>query len=287
MKTGIYDGISNADYHGGPGISKSGLDLIAKSPLHYWAGYLDPNREPRKETPAMALGTAIHTLILEPQTYGDRYMVMPEGIDRRTKAGRELYEALIAEAAENDATLISQADHETAMRVAQSATNHPVAKELLMFGQAEQSVFWTDPDTGVLCKCRPDWLLGGENPAILDIKSSRDASPDGFQRSAWSYRYYVQAAWYLDGIEAATGLKPDSFMFLAVETTSPYASAYYYADDAMIAAGRTEYKRCLEIYAECVERGEWPGYAAKLLPLSVPRWAQTFEVEEMEVEYVG
>ena len=59
MKNGLFNGISNAEYHGGAGISKSGLDLVAQSPLHYWSAYLDPNRQAREETPAMAIGTGM------------------------------------------------------------------------------------------------------------------------------------------------------------------------------------------------------------------------------------
>lgn len=288
MNTGVYSGISNADYHGGAGISKSGIDLVGRSPLHYWGAYLDPQREQRKETPAMALGTAIHTMILEPTTYSDRYVITPDVIDRRTKIGKELYEGLLAIAEDKGATLLKQSDHEKVIRIAQSAMNHPVAKELFAEGQAEKSVFWTDEETGVLCKCRPDWLLGGDNPAILDVKSTQDASPEGFMRSAFKYRYHVQAAWYLDGLEAATGHRPDAFMFLAAETSAPFATAYYYADDAMIEAGRAECRRALRIYADCLASNVWPGYEPKLLPLSVPRWAQgQFDGEEMEISYVG
>jgi exodeoxyribonuclease VIII len=273
MKTGVYSDISNADYHGGAGVSKSGLDLIARSPLHYWGAYLDPHREPRKETTAMAVGTAIHTAILEPDTFGERYVILPEGLDRRTTAGKASYEAVISQACATGAEVISANDAAKVLKIAAYAHAHPVAKAMFSDGKAEQSVFWTDDETGVLCKCRPDWLLGGENPAVLDVKSTLDASPDEFARSAFKWRYHVQAAWYLDGVEAATGLKPDSFMFLAVEKEAPFASAYYYADDDMIRAGRAEYRRALRVYADCLASGKWTGYTPKLLPLGLPKWA--------------
>lgn len=273
MNTGVYPDISNEAYHGGAGISKSGLDLIAKSPLHYWTAYLDPAREPREETSAMRVGTAIHTAVLEPGEFFDRYVIVPEGIDRRTKDGKAEYAVLEAQAAAKGATLLPYADFKTAMAVKASCHTHPMAKQMFREGKAEQSVFWTDEETGVLCKCRPDWLLGGENPAILDLKSTVDASPNGFMTSAYKYRYHVQAAWYLDGLEAAMGVKPDVFMFLAVEKTAPHAAAFYYADEQMIAAGRAEYRKQLRLYAECAATNSWPGYNEKLLPLSLPKWA--------------
>lgn len=71
---GIYNDISNADYHGGPGISKSGLDLIAKSPAHlHWAQTAaNDNRAP---TAAQRIGTAAHALILEPEVFAREYVL--------------------------------------------------------------------------------------------------------------------------------------------------------------------------------------------------------------------
>jgi exodeoxyribonuclease VIII len=198
---------------------------------------------------------------------------MPDGIDRRTTKGKEQYALLLEEADLKCAQLISADDYKTVMNIMQSCRSHPMSKHLFSDGIAEQSVFWEDAETGVLCKARPDWLLGGANPAILDLKSTEDASPDGFMRSAYTYRYHVQAAWYLDGLEAATGQKPDVFMFLAVEKKYPHAVAFYYADDAMLSVGRAEYRKALRTYAECMKTNVWPGYEGKLRPLSLPRWA--------------
>lgn len=284
MKNGIYSGISNEAYHGGVGISKSGLDLVSRSPLHYWAAYLDPDREQRQATPAMKLGTAIHTAVLEPGTYRDRYVVMPEGVDRRTKDGKEIYAACEQEAAAKGAEIISASDHEKVMRIYKSCLEHPLTKKVFETGEAEVSAYWTDAETGVLCKCRPDWLLGGENPAILDLKSTENASPDEFIRSAFSWRYHVAAAWYLDGVEQAMGVKPDAFMFLAVEKTAPFAAAYYYADDDMLTAGRAEYRRALRTYADCLSSDKWPGYEPRLQPLGLPRWANVqLDVEQGKI----
>lgn len=88
MKPGVYAGIPNADYHGGPGISKSGLDLIHRSPMHYHAVVTAAN-DNHESTVAQALGTAAHALILEPAEFvkdyclGLRQSDVPHAIDDR------------------------------------------------------------------------------------------------------------------------------------------------------------------------------------------------------------
>lgn len=269
MKTGIYAGISNADYHGGPGISKSGLDVIARSPLHFWQQYLNPERERREPTPAMVIGTAIHTAVLEPGEFGKRYHVAP-AVDRRTKDGKAEWLLALDQAEAAGAELISNDDATTCMRIADQVRSHPTARKVFSHGQAEMSCYWTDRETGVLCKCRPDWL---NLPLIVDVKSTEDASRDAFMRSAWNYRYWVQAAWYMDGVEQATGQRVDAFIFAAFEKSAPHACAFYFADEAMIELGRAEYRKQLRLYADCLASDKWPGYPTDVLALGLPAWA--------------
>lgn len=269
MQTGIYAGISNDEYHGGAGISKSGLDVLARSPLHYWAKYLDPDRVKQEPTPAMRLGTAIHTAVLEPDEFAKRHHVAPV-CDRRTKDGKAAWESAIEHALQAGADLISADDYATCMAISQQVRSHPTARKVFGMGQAEMSCYWTDDETGLLCKCRPDWL---GLPLVVDLKSTDDASAQGFQRSAFNYRYWVQAAWYMDGIEQATGQRPDAFVFAAFEKSAPYACAFYFADDAMIEMGRKEYRKLLRVLADCKAADRWPGYTTDVLPLGMPAWA--------------
>lgn len=265
-------GMSNEDYHSSEGISKSGLDLIAKSPLHYWAAYLNPKREPRTETAAMMIGTAIHTAVLEPDRFAMEYRVSP-AVDKRTKDGKATWEAFVADCETNGHTPISVKDLEACNNIAEVVRNHYTAQQLFKNGVAETSMFWEDEATGVLCKCRPDWIADGN--ILVDLKSTVDASPEGFSRSAFNYRYWVQAAWYLDGAEKATGTRPEAFVFVAFEKEPPYACGFYYASDEMVEAGRAEYRRCLDLYADSLKHKNWRGYSPTLEPLQMPAWFKT------------
>ena len=281
MKTGLFDGISNAEYHSGTGISKSGLDRISQSPLHYWSEYLDPNRAPREETPAMKIGTAIHTAVLEPERFEAEYIVVPADAPRRPssvqlnakKPSDDTLAAIDWWQRFNDrhagCTIIDAQDFAVCRAIQAQIMAHPSARALFKAGKAEQSAFWQDAETGVLCKARPDWLMPG---AIIDVKSTENASLAAFQRSVATYRYHVQAAWYLDGLAQATGEAPQAFVFCCFEKKAPFAAAFYYADADMIELGRREYRQALRLYADCLAADKWPGYAQEILPISLPVW---------------
>ena len=260
----------NAAYHRHTAVSKSHLDQVARSPLHYWARYLDPNRVDLEPTPAMVIGSALHTHVLELVTWDQRYVTMPEGIDRRTKAGKEAWSAFEAEAANR--TVLTKADADLVMRMGQAIYAHPAAAFLLQHpGQAERSYFWTDEGTELECKCRPDWMTS-DGQLIVDLKTTEDASPAGFRKSISSWRYHVQAAWYLDGVERATGQRPEQFIFVCVEKKPPHAVAVYAASPEMIAAGALTAETDLARLAMCHETGEWPGYSNQIEVIDLPPW---------------
>lgn len=305
----LFKEVSNAAYHSGPGISNSGLSLIAQTPAHYYAAYLDPNREPRKTTKALSWGTAIHTAVLEPKRYAEEYVREPQARDypealvsaddykARAKeleikgvSGakkdeiKELIKACcdqtvffddIVKAATEGRTVLTATEADACEAIAARVRTNKTVSWLLEGGAAEQSIYWIDEETGVLCRCRPDYL---SPMAIVDLKSTEDASPEAFTKSIWNYDYWVQAAYYQDGVKAATG-KAIPFVLVPVEKGAPNLVATYAGDKAMIDAGRKEYKRRLKIYAECLRTGEWPGYSPKIETVSFPPFAQR-ELEE-------
>jgi hypothetical protein len=262
--------MENADYHRHAAVSKSHLDQVARSPLHYWARYVDPNRVVPEPTPAMEIGSAVHTHVLELDQWDARYVTAPDGIDRRTKAGKAEWEAF--QTAATGRTVLAKADAELVMRMGHAVWGHPAAAALLHWkGKAETTHMWTDEATGLQCKCRPDWLTD-DGKLIIDLKTTEDASPAGFRKSIANWRYHVQAAWYLDGLERATGTRPDQFIFVVVEKKPPHAVAVYAADAEMVAIGQTTAARDLEVLATCKQAGAWPGYSDQVEMISLPPW---------------
>jgi hypothetical protein len=272
MKPGVYHDITNEAYHSGAGLSKSGLDKIAKSPAHYFAAYLDPQRPPRPEpTPAQLAGTLAHCAILEPGEFAKRYAVGPD-VSRATKAWKEFEASLPA-----GVTGIKPEDYARAFAQAASLRRLPDIADALSRGNAEVSAYWTDEQTGVLCKCRPDFVhdCGDAGVILVDVKTTGDDSPADFARSIARFRYHVQAAWYSDGFELASGRDVLAFVFAAVEGEYPFAPSAVILDPESIEQGRREYRRDLNSFAACMASGQWPGYGSGVAMVSLPKWAFT------------
>lgn len=259
----VVQGMSNADYHAQDSVSKSGLDLIRKAPaLFKW------RRENRQlPTPAMRLGTLTHTAVLEPWRLAEDIMTTPK-IDRRTAAGKADWEAFLI--ASEGKELVEPDELEKLYAIRDAVRAHPAAaKALAGEPTIEQSIFWHAE--GVDCRCRPDAVT--EKGVIVDLKTTKDASPDGFSRSIAGYRYHVQAAFYSDGYKAAFGEPPRGFVFIAVETEPPFLVAVYVASPTMILRGRADYLADLETFRRCRDADEWPGYSDAPLTLELPKWA--------------
>jgi exodeoxyribonuclease VIII len=261
--------MNNREYHQDTSrISKSGLDLFSKSPKHYWAKYLDPNREPEQPTKALIQGNAVHVAILEPEKFQGEFAVMP-AFNGRTNDGKEKKEIWLA--SNEGKTIIDMDTYELCMRLRDSVFAHPAAAALLKSGRAEETIRFTDPDTGAPCKCRPDWVT--PDGIIVDLKTTEDASAEGFGRSSVKYRYHVQSAFYTDGFTVDRNYAPEAFIFIAIEKTAPFQVAVYHADDATLQLGRDTYIPELHRYVACRNTNLWPGYGDEIQRLTLPAWA--------------
>lgn len=264
---GVVHGLSNARYHARPELSKSQLADFLVVPACYYGLHLDPDRRPRgEETAGQRSGTLLHTLVLEPETFAERYAVGPD-VNRNTKEWKAFAATLLP-----GVTALKPDELEEGRLQAASLRRHSEVAELLSSGFAEASIFWTDPETGIRCRCRPDWMH--ETPAgwiVLDLKTG-PAEPWAFGTQVGRMTYDVQDAFYSDGIEIATGKPVIAFVFGVVETSEPFLSMCGMIDDAGRESGRRKVRKALRQFARCREKNEWPGYEGVQV-LSLPNYA--------------
>lgn len=252
---GLVRGLSNAAYHARPELSKSRLADFMVVPANYYGLYLDPNRPPSSaETSGQRAGTLLHTLALEPETFDERYAIGPS-VNRNTKEWKS-FEASLPQGV----TALKSDEYNEGRMQAESLRRHSEIGELLSSGFAEASIFWVDAETGVRCRCRPDWLH--ETPEgwiVLDLKTGQP-DPWDFARQCARLTYGLQQVMYSDGVEKATGKPVIAFIFGVVSTAPPFLSSCVMLDDESIASCRKQYRRLLDKYAECRSKNKWPGY---------------------------
>lgn len=282
VKPGFVDQ-TNAEYHGGPGTSKSDLALFAQSPLHWWHAKRNPEREMAAEQAApLRLGSAIHGAVLEPDLFSAEYACLPEDApkrptDRQVNAKKPSAETLDAiawwrdfELANTGKELLTIDQHRTALAVRDAVNRHPIARTLFTGGRAEQSVHAVDTETGEHIKCRFDYLGG----MAVDLKSCADASPDGFGRASFNFSYYLQPPWYFDVMKSAFGEAPPFWVFVAVETRPPYAIGIYYVTAEQIELGRRIARKLFTRLVAAKRLDQWPSFSDhEVRALEMPGWA--------------
>jgi len=275
---GIYPDIPGEDYHGreicdGPSISASGLKQVLDCPVKYWWNSpLNPQRPDEKRTKALSLGAAAHDLLLLEEGWQSRYFVVPDGFSAaHTKKWADLmpeYEAAVA----RGATILTAKQHETVLAMHAALQDHKTACAALSNGVPEQTLAWKDKETGVWLRCRPDFLPN-KLTLIPDYKTAADASAKAFQKAVWDHRYHMQAALYLDGIEAVTGTRPRSFFFVVQEKEPPYLVEIYALSERALWAGQIMMRKAVQRFADCLSTDRWPGYNEEVVTLDLPAWA--------------
>ena len=271
------------DYFALDAVSNSDLKQVARSPAHYKAYKAEPEE---KETPAKLTGRALHTCVLEPQEFFKRYAVLPgDAPNKPTKSqlnaknpaqasieAIEYWNDFIERSGEK--SIITTIQAENYLKIGDIIRSHPELAKLLNGGMAERVVIAKDPVTGVLCRCKTDYAVKANGlRVIVDLKTAEDARARPFQRNAFNYGYFTQAAFYSD-IWEWVGYPIDLWLFAVFEKEAPYAVKLYEVLPGDMEYGRKAYRQALDTYAECKANDNWPAYRTDIEPLFYPTWAK-------------
>lgn len=252
MNPGIYDNLSNSDYHGETDWVSSSM-LKHHLPEHYKRG---------GSQDALDFGTAFHTTVFG---VGDPIRPIP-WLTWQGKAAQE-ERAAAYEAGE---VPILEKDLPRLAAMADAVKAHPLASELVFNepGRPELSVF-ADVD-GVPSRCRFDKLLDVGHG--IDLKTTA-AMPSEYAlvRAIIDYGYDVSADHYLR-VASAAGLDVDQFSLVFCSKEPPHYVTVVELDQSF-------YERAAVLRDLAVERilhsemvPAYPG-ANERLTVSLPRWA--------------
>jgi hypothetical protein len=278
MTTTVMHDQSAQEYHAARGCSASRLKLLKRSAAHM--RYAMDN--PQEPTPAMIIGSATHSAILEPVLFVKEWGRLPEG-DGRSKAVKEAKAELITQFGADHILKPDVYDNILAMR--DSVFDNALALDLLDGADTETSHYWREyvgdslsNSRDVECKARIDALPREDsmwNNCVVDIKTTADASAKEFQRSVYNFGYHIQAPHYLAAAERGR------FIFIVVERDAPHCVAIYELDDDALELGRQDREFLLGQWGLCEAEeaaggpDAWPGFPVEVQELSLPGWAYT------------
>ncbi|BBB01021.1 hypothetical protein RVR_8253 [Actinacidiphila reveromycinica] len=278
---GVYsaDELSLEQYHAdivpGGSLSSSGARALLDPGCPAQFDY--DRRQPQLPKKEFEIGTAVHSVLLG----SGADLVVVDAEMWNTKA----IKAEVADIRADGHIPLKPSDMQQVADMVAAVRAHPVAGPLFTPGSGtpEQSLYWIDPDTGVTCRVRPDWLKHLPDLTLcVDYKTAVKADPEAVSKAIAERGYHQQDAFYIDGIQQVLGL-PARFLFVFQSKTAPYLITVRELSDADRAIGRAKNQRALRIYAECTKTGIWPDWTGPTdsIPyISLPTWAATREAEE-------
>jgi len=224
----------------------------------------------REATASMDTGSLIHAILAGDQTS----ISIGAFADYKTKAAQTWRDEtraagkvpVLSDAYDEALVVADHVRNRAALGITERSPFSPDAKH-------EVSAIWKEGD--VFCRARFDVLITDEdgNADIWDWKSSKDVSDRSIEKSIASFRYDIQAAFYLRAIESL-GYKPHqmSFVFVFFETVAPYTVRRVVLSQEYLAQSRKEVSEAIQKWRECQQTGLYPVAPPDTLTVEIPHW---------------
>lgn len=232
----------------------SHLSKMARSPLHC----LHAMQFDSEPSLSQRLGSGTHSLLL-----GGPPVVCFPGKVRRGAA----YDKF---AADNTGSIIlSRSEYDKAHRIADSVRGNSLASEVLFAPGSiyETTIGWRWGDRA--CRSTPDCR---SMDVLVELKTTRDASPDRFKWDALRYGYVSQLRFYQMAIDMTLGdrLVDSKVYIVAVESAPPYVCSVYSVSKRDLEFGEKQIRGWMERFLACEAAQSWPGYCQSIQELELP-----------------
>ncbi len=261
IEEGIFE-IEEKTYRKIKALNITYAKLFKRSPAHVEVAIYDENAEIVSPSYAMKQGTGFHWAALEPERFKKEVVT-----DLETSKNSKVYKAWAEEQAHN--LILSAKDIKNIRAMVSKMLSKSTALQYLQAGWAERSLLWLEPEYGIWCKGRIDFLSSSP-VALIDLKKTQVATRWAFEGSIRRYDYYHQVAHYERGFCRVMNIdwrKQPAWIWIASEIDPPNECNVFKADVAEIDRAEEELLSWYEAYAYCLSTGEWPGYSDDIINL--------------------
>lgn len=286
IEQAIIDDLPNEVYHNEmKGVSASTLKHCT-TPIAY-KSQLDKPKKYKKEN--MITGTALHTIVLEPDKFCYRYFDEEKILDqiqklrpekerenlKRLKEYKEVMSQWKDEQGEFYDDVMPLSTYKSILSIRKRIMSYKELQNLFINSVSEQSIMLTY-NNGLKVKIRPDLLkVADHKDAVnlkdygikegdlinISVKTTIDGSPNGFRREAFKLKYHLAEAFYQDVLKSVYPNKIIHTIYLMcekdVDNTFTGNVILYHNSENHISIGREDYKNNLEVYEYCTRTGDY------------------------------
>lgn len=243
-------------------ISKSMLSDLMDSTYKF---KYNRDREIKKSSSGFAFGNLVDCLALTPDRFESVYHVVEKKPNSGTKADTALREEM-NELGKTE--LISNKELADAREAVANLNVHLESQWGLVLNKTFISqVAWN-------CRLKKVDGISLEARGMLDAMPTVDHMPDTLvdvktvgrniddwrlmQWDFWRYRYHMQGAMYLDGVNMAIGRNQyKQFVFVCVESVAPFRTLSVVMSDKDYCVGAADWRMGRDLYARCMATGDW------------------------------
>jgi len=253
----IFYDITDEVYHDYrcPGMTNSQLFAFRESPFNYYHQFIEGIKP--EESKAFRVGKMVHSIVLEPelfkQTYSSDEFALRLG-SRRTNRYKEAIDGLVAKYP--GIQIVDTREYVTAERCLSAITKNELTKELLFGeGDTEVTLFWTDPETQILCKTKIDKIKFVKH-FFVELKTIQKTIL--FDKNGSSFDYFVQAAWNQYAIEMVLNkVKRHLFIVVGTDVPHPFNIIFKEYPKEDVLSGFKEFKKTLVDFKKFQETNTW------------------------------
>ena len=220
--------ITNEEYHARSEWSASQVKLLPGDPMLFCGRHITKTM-PFKPTAAMKLGTKVHRILLD----GAETKNIPDDVLSKvgsinTNAYRAWEYKLFSGLPIKDRPVPVKEDDPIKLMIA-NLRAHKTVKQLRAASVfQEKSIIWTDRETGLELRARPDDVAYYDAKNFLwDLKTGNDIRPHKRRSQIAELGYHRSLEWYRTGLRAARdqldfGGKIDKCLIVWVQSAEPY-----------------------------------------------------------------